>query len=189
MVDGWVDEEAAHEDELLHAVMFGLLVASLNAGIHAAELQIAMSLSTDQANQVVQSYLKSQAAEHVKGINQTTREKLRSALAEGLNAKETNAELADRVRSVFTDAKGYRAQLIARTETAQAYSWANQQTLEGTGVVQEFSWLTAGSDACATCNPMHGKRRKPGKQYTGGLMPGFAHPACRCSEIGLVDES
>ena len=57
-VDSWVDDDAEHENELLHALMFGLLVASLNAGVHAAQLQISMTLSVEQSNRSVQDYLK-----------------------------------------------------------------------------------------------------------------------------------
>ena len=187
-VDTWVDEDAEHENELLHALMFGLLVASLTSGLQAAQLQISISLSTEQSNKIVQDYLKTQAAQHVAGINQTTRHRLRSALSEGLANRETNAELASRVSSVFTDTKGYRSQVIARTETAQAYSYSNEQALEATGVVSEYQWLTAEDErACPICGPLHGERRKAGQQYDGGLKPAFAHIECQCSEVRLVE--
>ena len=90
--------------------------------------------------------------------------------------------------SVFTDAKGYRSQVIARTETAQAYSYANEQALEATGVVSEYQWLTAEDErVCPICGPLHGARRKSGQDYDSGLKPAFAHIQCRCSEIGLVE--
>ena len=118
------------EDTLLHALLFGLLVASLNSGLSAAQLQIGITLSLNQANPIVQTYLQTTAAEHVKGINQTTRDRLRVALDAGLSNGEGINQLKARVEGVFADAKGYRSQLIARTETAQAYSYANEQALE-----------------------------------------------------------
>jgi SPP1 gp7 family putative phage head morphogenesis protein len=176
------------EDTLLHALLFGLLVASLNSGMAAAQLQIGITLSTEQANPIVQQYLNTQAAENVKGINQTTRDKLRTTLNQGIADGEGIPQLSQRVSQTFAHAKGYRSQLIARTETAQAYSYANEQALEATGVVSEYQWLTAEDErVCPICGPLHDARRKPDGEYPGRLKPAFAHIQCRCSEIGLVD--
>lgn len=187
-VDDYLKSLGESEDTLLFALLFGLLVSSLQSGIQAAQLQISLSLSTDVSSQIVQDYLNTTAARNVKGINQTTRDKLRATLKQGISNGEGVAKLKVRVAETFTDAKGYRSQLIARTETAQAYSYANEQALEATGVVTSYQWLTAGSDVCPICLPLNGVIRKAGKSYPGDLKPGFAHIQCRCSEIGLIDE-
>jgi HK97 family phage portal protein len=189
-----VDDYAALLDEsentFLHALLFGLLVSSLESGLTAAQLQIGITLSLEQANPIVQQYLQTDALQHVKGINQTTRERLRTELNEGIGNGEGMPQLKQRVSQVFTEAKGYRAQMIARTETAQAYSYANEQALEATGVVSEYQWLTAQDErVCPICGPLHGERRKTGQQYSSGLKPAFAHIQCRCSEIGVVEEA
>lgn len=81
---------------------------------------------------------------------------------------------------------GYRSQLIAWTETAQAYSYANEQALEATGVVSDYQRLATQDERVGPiCGPLHGEPRKAGEQYTGGLKPAFAHIQCRCGEIGL----
>lgn len=188
-----VDDYAAMLDEsentVLHALLFGLLVASLDSGLTAAQFQIGITLSLEQTNPIVQQYLRTEALQHVRGINQTTRERLRTALHEGLANGEAIAQLKDRVAQVFSEAKGYRAQVIARTETAQAFAYANEQALEVSGVVENYQWITAEDErVCVVCGPLHGERRNAKQSYTSGLRPAFAHIQCRCSEIGLVDE-
>jgi hypothetical protein len=56
---------------------------------------------------------------------------------------EAMEHLKGRVPQVFSEAKGYRAQMIARTETAHAYAYANGQALEAIGVVEIYQGLTA----------------------------------------------
>ena len=87
------------------------------------------------------------ALQHAKGIDQTTKQQLRLALSEGISANESVAELSKRVSGVFDEAKGYRATLIANNETNQAYQYANHQTLDvmyAQGIIDKRKWLTAG---------------------------------------------
>ncbi len=80
--------------------------------------------------------------------------------------------------------------MIARTDAAQAYAYANEQALEATGVVSGYQWLTAQDErVCPICGPLLGERRTAGEQDYSGLKPAFAHIQCRCSEIGLVEDA
>lgn len=62
----------------------------------------------------------------VRGINETTRDKIQAAIEEGIEAGDGAAELGDRVEnaSAFDE---YRSELIARTESARAL---NESQLE-----------------------------------------------------------
>lgn len=85
-----------------------------------------------------------QQADRVVGVNQTTLDELRAAIAEGVEAGEGVRELAGRVREVFDRASSTRALLIARTETLSA---ANGGLLNGalqSGVAVRKTWLNAG---------------------------------------------
>ena len=64
----------------------------------------------------------------IRGIDQTTWERLSASLGEGIQAGETVDALAARVRDEFAEADTVRSQLIARTE---ALSAANAGTLAG----------------------------------------------------------
>ena len=90
----------------------------------------------DRINDFVEKY----GAELIKGINETTRDKLRKELEEGIANGESIAKLSDRISKVFEEAKGYRAERIARTETIRA---ANFGAFEGyqQGNVEQKRWL------------------------------------------------
>lgn len=90
----------------------------------------------DRINDFVEKY----GAELIKGINETTRDKLRKELEEGIANGESIAKLSDRISKVFEEAKGYRAERIARTETIRA---ANFGAYEGyqQGNVEQKRWL------------------------------------------------
>jgi len=65
-------------------------------------------------------------------------------LREGLDAGDTTAELANRVRAEFNDISQKRARTIAMTETAAAYGVARQESMESAGIKYK-RWLTSGN--------------------------------------------
>lgn len=188
-LEGYVTSDTAAYDQLLHGLMLSLLYPALMAGASAAQLQVKISLAFDRVSPMVDEYLRSTALTNVQGINVTTRDHLRASLTEGLAKGEGLPELASRVSKTFTNAKGYRAALIARNETAQAFSHANYQALAQTGVAKFRRWLTAYSDVCPNCAPLNGYTIRFEANYPGDVEPGFAHIQCRCSEIGLLEDA
>jgi len=113
---------------------------------------------------------------------------LRAALSDGITAGEGIPQLTARVQHVFTAAKTYRAQAIARTETAQAFSHANYQTAVATGLDLTRTWLVSPDErTCPICLPLDGVTVGLHESYPGGLEPGFAHIQCRCDEtFGVI---
>ncbi len=90
------------------------------------------------------------------------------------------------MEQVCANAEGYRSEVIAHTETAQAYAYANEMTREATGVVGDYKWLSAQDErVCPICGSRHGER-KASEQDSSCLTPAFAHIRCRCSEIGIT---
>ncbi len=90
-------------------------------------------------------------------INQTTadalRETLFDAMAEGLPIRE----MADQIADLSDEwVEGWRAEMIARTESARAYSRGAVEAWRTTGVVSRKVWHAAG-DACPFCLEMEGK--------------------------------
>ncbi len=176
-------------DQELALVLFAELDEALMAGANEAQLQVGFSLDPTAAQQLVDEYLLTQSFTKAQGINQTTRDLLRTTLREGLATGESITDLSQRVRGVFADATTWRATLIARTETAQAYEWANQQALKQSGVVSVKEWLTARDErACPICTPLNGVRVPLEQSFPGNLEPGFAHVQCRCTSIGVIAE-
>ncbi len=185
--DDYIEDEG-DDDALLHSLLLALLYPALTAGSTAAQLQLGISLSLEQTNPLVQSYLQTKALDHATGINTTTRNQLRLTLAEGVKRGESYADLSKRVSDVFVEAKGYRAGLIARNEVTQAYGYANHESLRVSGVVKRRKWLTAGDDRVRpTHAALDGVVVDFDEPFPTGIEPGQEFQ-CRCQEIGLVEE-
>lgn len=205
-LETFINAGAAAMDNAFALLLGSLLFKPFKAGIQAAQtqlyevsgntpqgnLKIDLALRFDQVNPVVDQYVRTTAFTHVQGINQTTRNQLRVTLAEGIRLGETIPELSDRIAAVFDAARSWRTDLIARTETAQAFAFANHAALEllfKDGLIKYRKWLCAPDDrVCGQCLPLNGYVIRFDAKYPDGLEPGFVHPGDRCTEVGLVGD-
>lgn len=69
-------------------------------------------------------------------------DEIKRELDQGLQAGETNAELADRVRRAFNGISKDRAETIAATEITAAYGYARHDAMGGLGIDRK-QWLSA----------------------------------------------
>lgn len=132
-------------------------------------------------------------------FNRETIEALTKTLAEGIEEGESVAKLAGRVNHVYGEAKGYRAERIARTETLKASNTAANAAYKQTGYVVSQVWY-ANPGACAFCEELDGTTvgldetfASEGETIEGGdstmtvdyenvdVPP--LHPNCRCTII------
>jgi len=77
----------------------------------------------------------------IRGVNQTTFDALRDSLIEGVEAGEGMGEIRDRVTSIFSQATGFRAETIARTEVASAQNYGRLTEMEQQKV-QRKMWIS-----------------------------------------------
>jgi len=89
-------------------------------------------------------------------FNDDTLTKINTAVAEANANGETVAEMKKRIESVYDDAKGYRAERIARTETLKASNYATNEAYKQTGYVTAQKWY-ANPGACPICEEIDGK--------------------------------
>lgn len=80
-------------------------------------------------------------------INQATADALKDELYAGMENGEGIDELTERIEQLYEGWEGYRAERIARTESARAYSNGHIEAWRSTGVVQNKVWVSA-ADAC-----------------------------------------
>lgn len=160
-------------------------------------------------SEAVKKYLLTEAVKFVSAINDETTQQLRQELSDGVSAGESIPQLKARVQSVFEDAKGFRAERIARTETLRATNFATLEAYSQSGVVEAKEWLTTKDERlCPWCAPQDGKvlglsetfyekgdtiegTNEDGK--TVRLNIGVAdvsapplHPNCRCTLIPVL---
>lgn len=147
----------ADDDGLAEAVK-GAHVAAAEAAYGTANA-LGIGVSFDLANPLLEAFV-GQLAERVVGIDATTKGALDEQINEGLRRGYSIDQIARGVESegykgiagVFADAKGYRATMIARTESMVAYQGAAIIAYDAAGI--ERVELLDGTDdpACAARN-------------------------------------
>ena len=149
--------------------------------------ELGLEISFDINNPKVVEWIKSHTGEAIKQIQDTTLEKLRITLAEGVANGESIPNLSKRVAEAYEEAKGYRTDRIARTETMQA---SNKGTLEGykqSGLVEKKEWITAIDErSCDECVAMEGEVVEINKAFSCGVMQPPLHPNCRCTIAAVI---
>lgn len=105
--------------------------------------ELRVNLTFDVTNPLVTAWLSERTQRFAQQVNETTWERLKTSLGQGIDGGESIDQLSDRVRGVFSEASERRARTIARTETISA---SNAGSLEGarqSGVVKGKRWLSA----------------------------------------------
>lgn len=88
------------------------------------------------------SWLLNLAATKVQQITETTREQLRKALADGVEAGESIPEIAKRIDSLYLEEIiPNRSTVIARSEVIPASNWSSQEAAQQSGLTLEQTWL------------------------------------------------
>jgi hypothetical protein len=117
-------------------------------------------------------------------VADTTRDDIAALV--GISAQEgwSINDLAAEVLKLNEIQTPNRARLIARTETARAYS---EGSLLGyaDGGIEETEWLV--SDPCPICEPLSGRTAPIGAEFAPGIrVPGDPHPGCKCALAPVV---
>lgn len=132
-------------------------------------------------------------------FNTDTIKALEKTLQEGQAQGESLVKLKKRVEEVYSDAKGYRAERIARTESLRASNSTAEIVYQQSGY-NKVEWFT-NPGACEFCQTFSGKTKNIGSNFMnngdtltgadGGMMkityddvatPPL-HPSCTCSLV------
>lgn len=147
---------------------------------------LSLDLVFDLDNPFVQETL-DELVTLAKGISDTTRDEIRVLLGKQADAGWSIAQLADQIRAHGEGMSASRATMIARTETAAAYSRGSILAWEDAGVVDAMEWLL-GPEPCPVCQEIVSKTpRVPlGETFHGGVKHPPAHPQCTCALAPVV---
>lgn len=166
------------------------VVAEAGGSHFLAQLSLPDADIFGQVNERAVDYASARAAELVTGIDETTRDELRSIISSGLEENIGLAGITERIKDAYSFSEE-RARLIAQTEVAMA----NQHgALEGmmlaskAGVKIKKLWLpdAFACDECLT-NGDDGPIDLDATFATGDVAPP-AHPNCRCSLGSEIEE-
>jgi len=201
----WVERiKAAAVEPIARGVTVGA-----ETGVRLLPENIQDRVRFDFANPEVQRYVDRASTQLATGVNKTTSVRVREVLGNSLTEGKTIPEIRDQVKTTM-QVDGARAETIARTETAKAYTQGQLESWKQTdGLVTGKQWSLA-PDACEFCRAaarMFNETPKPlGEPFfrmgdtlqgvKGGVMnidyqdidgPPL-HPNDRCSVIPVVAE-
>jgi hypothetical protein len=175
--------ETAH---LLADPINDLAASSLQTGATETLADLAVELSFDLSNPRAVQYLLKYGALRVTQIDQTTRDQLRTLLANGVDQGLSYDQIAAQIQDLFAGFSADRALVIATYEAGTAYSEGTLivgQDLQAGGLEMEKSWLTAQDSAVDPdlCGPNEDQGWIPlDDQFQSGDDRPLAHPRCRC---------
>jgi len=164
------------EGKELRAVIEPLLINIFLVSAETLMIETSIGIEWGLVNQRAIDWVSKYTFELVRGINDTTREILRSALDTYFRDRLTLKQLIDMLSPAFGPV---RAEMIAITEVTRAavngeLSLVNMIELDNRNIKMIPNWQTANDDrVCPICGPKHGK------VITDGEYPP-AHPRCRC---------
>lgn len=128
---------------------------------------------------------KERAAKLVTEISDSTRDMLRSTVADAIKGGWSAEELADKIRE-STAFSPERAENIARTELGMANSEGCREAWKASGMVEGKQWLL-GSDSCEICQGNADEGVIPFEQaFSSGHQGPLAHPQCTCDLAAVM---
>lgn len=161
-------------------------IAALMKAFHQAMLEDAFADAADAgigvafslSNPYVQTTLDG-LAKQVRGVAETTRDDIRVLVGKQADEGWSLEQLQKEIRAKGEIASRSRALLIARTETASAYSQGSIAAYKASGVVKGTAWLI-GPDSCPECQALDGLTAELGAEFAPGVTGPPAHPNCTC---------
>jgi SPP1 gp7 family putative phage head morphogenesis protein len=140
----------------------------------------ALAIDWQLANNAAAEWARRYGYELVRGMNDTTRQRLQREIVQFVQNEESLPDLIERLEDVFGPV---RAEIVGVTEVTRAYQQGSLASWRQSGMIQKKEVRTANDElVCPICGP------KNGKQYdlddTDGDSP--FHPRCRCWSVPVV---
>jgi HK97 family phage portal protein len=121
---------------------------AIGAAYSASAEDYDLEVAWNEDNLWLEKYMGSRL-KYINGVDDNLRDQLRGALLASAQAGDSIPAMSDKVREVFQDAMDYRAELIARTETIQAYGAASLQSYREAGIAQAEMYDGSDDDECS----------------------------------------
>lgn len=163
---------------------------AMRRGFRSAALDADVQLAWDVLNPDAVRFLQGRGAARVALIDQATANDIRAVLVRGLESGASYGSIAREISDLFPaygrsrDGKRSRAELIAITETGEAYEHGRSMVagrLEGEGLRMEKRWIVAGDErVCPICSGNDIGWIGNGESFPSGHGRPLAHPGCRC---------
>jgi SPP1 gp7 family putative phage head morphogenesis protein len=116
----------------------------------------------------------------VRGLLDTTRDRLQKEIAEYVQNSQTIGQLVSRIRgdNLFGEE---RARMIAVTEVTRAFAAGNMEAWRASGVIEKRQFNVNRDElVCPICGPLNGKVVGLDEEFDEGIDGPPVHPRCRC---------
>lgn len=168
---------------------------SYAAGISVADV-LGLEISFDLTNPRVMEAVDRMASRFSERVNDTTIRQVRDAVRVGLEEGRDINAIRDSINGVYDYAITGRAEMAARTETAQAYSQGEVAGYKESGVVTGLEWSYSDSGECPThiCEDLDGTIVEIDGNFdypvSGDFVANYppAHPNCECTLLPVIME-
>lgn len=202
---GWLEEwdrVAAETMELLLDPVQLAAEAGMTAGAAAIGKQLEIDTAFNLQNPRAVDYLDAHGAEYVSGINETTRERIRTIVRDGAKRGASYTEVAKDIADMFVEFAGSssivdilvgnvkrsRAEVVAIYELGSAYEHGSRiliDDLAAGGLIMQKSWLTVGDERV---DPHCAENQAAGwipleDAFPSGHQQPLAHVNCRCTTL------
>lgn len=147
-------------------------------GENAAELTGVDFVASTPA---IEKFIADRAQYFATTITDTTYAALKDQLKQGMDAGESIDDIADRVAQVYSDAEGYRSEMIARTEVSASQNFGTVTAYEQAGV-EKIEWTVVDPED-ADCLENEGVEVKIGDAFPSGDTQPPVHPNCVCGTL------
>lgn len=175
------------ESDKLKATLSPSWQASLTEGYNFAESTFGFGVNFDVVNPKFKDWIEKEGLKRSKKINETTAKKIRSTLSEGIMQGESIPNLRDRISAVYSDAKGYRATLISRTETITTVNTGSLYTMKAGGIKRK-EWLsTSDSRTRPEHVEMNGEIVGIDEEFSNGEDVPMSYN-CRCTVLPVLSD-
>lgn len=194
-VDGLWDRdywERVFRTEMYAVIMY--MVADIG---NAALEDLGLSLAFDSSSNQAVDFLRNRAQRFAQQVNETTWERLKRSLIDGIRDGEGIPELADRVNTEMGDRIRSSRETIARTEVIGASNGGTLEAWRQSGVVRGKTWLAALDERTRDSHVRaHGQTVALNENFMldagSGPAPGQIGVAaedinCRCTMTAVLD--
>ncbi len=181
-----VDALGLDDGDAVATLMKRLYPLVIESAFGVASITLGTDLTFDLANPFIQEVI-GDLAKRVRSVADTTKDEIRAAVRLATDEGWSVDTLASHLEELAEVRSKTRGLLIARTETAQAYSAGSVLAYKESGVVSGLEWLL-GPEPCPECEPLGGKVVGLDDEFADGIKYPPAHPACTCAIAAVLKE-
>lgn len=181
-----IDDPAwEYEQTLLTRAIIDAITELIATGGQAGELTYGIDIGMSTLHEDVMTAARTQVAQLVSQVTNTTRDLIRKSIAQSIDAGEDVNASIERLKNVVNNP--VRAELIARTESVNSYQTGLATFARKTGAERKQWECLVG--ACVICEPLNGVTIDIDELFALGngtrVDRPTAHVRCRCGMVYL----